>query len=171
MMATYQIIENYTVGEVIYGVGSYEGESSIEGLTITPPDNLHVMDSPTPIVKVASFILQNPWYWSKLFGLKVYYLLSHTRPFWSGTHNWYSILILVPSYILFLRALVGKTLDVRVKLFSTVFLLIHIISVGVTSEDWDGRFLIPMLPVIFVFSGAGLNAWALRAKGFRYPKI
>jgi hypothetical protein len=168
MMATYKIVENYVAGEVVYGVRSYAGESSIEGLTVSPPNDLHIPDSPAPIVQVVQFIVQNPLYWLKLFSLKVYYLLSHTRPFWSSWHNWYSILILVPSYILFLSALVGKTLDVRVKLFSAIFLLIHIFSVGVTSTDWDGRFLIPMLPVIFVLSGAGLNDWLTK---FRNPAL
>jgi len=160
MMTTYGIMENYQSGEVIYDVRTYTGDYPVNGLTIDPPSDLYVPGSPQPVVRVLLFMLYCPVYWMKLFSLKVFYLLTHTRPFWSAFHNVYSLLLLLPSYVLVFKAFIDKRVDRQTIFFSVVFLLIHIVSVGVTSEDWDGRFLIPMLPVVFVLSGVAIKGGA-----------
>jgi 4-amino-4-deoxy-L-arabinose transferase-like glycosyltransferase len=142
MLTTFVLVENYLAGEVIYAATD---------LVVERPTDLTNPSSSYPLLRVILFVVQNPLYWTKLFVLKVYYLLSHTRPFWSVAHNIFSLLVLLPSYFLFFRN--ARRADRNVLIFATSFLLVHILSVGMTSDDWDGRFLIPMLPVIFIFSG------------------
>lgn len=165
MLTTYTIIENYKTGEIVYGTSTYQGKYSVDGLYVTPPTDLEMPDpSLPPLMKVALFIISNPIYWTKLFVLKVYYLLAHVRPFWSTLHNLWSVLILPLSYVFFFRKVFDKKLDWQVRLFAIAYLSIHIVSVGVTSEDWDGRFLIPMLPVVFIFSGSVVGSIAEKLK-------
>ncbi|MEI9917202.1 MAG: hypothetical protein WDO14_00200 [Bacteroidota bacterium] len=156
MMSKYLIMENYQVGEIIYDVRTYTGDAPTGGLAIDPPNDLYFpLQSLPAVVKIFLFAICNPLYWTKLTALKIYYLLSHTRPFWSSVHNFYSLLILIPSYVLSLVSF--RRLDKPVLIFATTFLLIHILSVGITSEDWDGRFLMPLLPAIFILSGIAIN--------------
>lgn len=153
MITTYLILENYQLGEIIYGVRSYTGSYPVEALMMDPPADLYIPASEIPIIKIVSFVLHNPLYWTKLFALKIYYLLSHTRPFWSTTHNLFSLIILLPCYGLFSKFIRDQKKETNVIVFAITFVLIHILSVGITSEDWDGRFLLPILPVIFLAAG------------------
>jgi len=157
MITTYLILENYQLGEIIYGVRAYHGEYPVSALMIDPPGDLYIPDqAQQPVIRVLSFVVHNPIYWTKLFALKVFYLLSHTRPFWSVIHNLFSVTILLPSYFLFFKSLRSAN-EKTVIVFSIAFLLVHILSVGITSEDWDGRFLVPMLPVLFIIAPRSLQ--------------
>jgi hypothetical protein len=147
MLTTFVLVENYRAGEIIYAASE---------MVVEKPADLTNPSSSYPLLRVVLFIVQNPVYWTKLFVLKVYYLLFHTRPFWSIFHNLFSLIVLIPSYILFFKGI--KNADRDIVVFTSSFLLIHILSVGFTADDWDGRFLIPMLPVIFIFTGHGFNS-------------
>lgn len=158
MLTTFLLIETYQAGEVIYGVTSFPDQEVVESLIVDRPANIFTPSSAHPvIIRVVEFIFHHPIYWLKLFFLKVYYLLLHTRPFWSGYHNMFSLAVLVPSYFLFSGTLRSAAVDRDVVIFSISFVLVHILSVGITSDDWDGRFLMPMLPVIFIFAGRGIE--------------
>lgn len=146
MLTTFLLVENYRAGEIIYAATD---------MVIERPSGLTNPSSPYPLLRVFLFIVQNPVYWTKLFVIKIYYLLFHTRPFWSFAHNLFSLAILVPSYLLFFK---GLRADKNILIFTISFLLVHILSVGFTTDDWDGRFLMPMLPVIFIFTGNGFTS-------------
>lgn len=163
MLTTYLVIENYRVGEIIYAVTTYPDQSKVRGLVIEPPADLYVPPaSHPPVVRIAAFVAHHPVYWTDLFLHKIFRLLVHTRPFWSMSHNLFSIAVLLVSYASFIFAIRNKAIHSDVVIFAITFLLIHILSVGITSDDWDGRFLIPMLPVIFICSGNGLTTWRNR---------
>lgn len=152
MLSNYLIISSYRSGEIIYA-----------GLFTEPPSGLYDPPASYPaLVQIMAFILHHPFYWAKLFFLKTWYLLSHTRPFWSLGHNLFSAAALLLSYLALFVGLRHKGISRDVVIFAITFLLIHILSVGMTSDDWDGRFLIPMLPVIFIFSGNGFATWRYR---------
>jgi len=163
MLTTYLVIENYHSGEIIYAVTTIPDQSRVEGLILETPDDLYYPPaSDPPAIRIAAFILHHPLYWTNLFLHKVYYLLSHTRPFWSAKHNIFSAVFLLVAYASFFMGIRDKLIGREVVIFAVTFLLVHVLSVGITSDDWDGRFLIPMLPVIFIFSGHGLANWRYR---------
>jgi hypothetical protein len=67
-------------------------------------------------------------------------------------------MFLTPSYYLFARGIAYKwRKELLPFIFSVTYILFHTLSIGLTTNDWDGRFLIPILPVIFLFSGKGLT--------------
>lgn len=149
MLRHYLIMENYQKGEIIYAVTLMPDHRGYDLLIVTPPSNAYVPpDHYPPILKIVAFIFHHPVYWTKLSLAKAFYFLAHVRPYWSAFHNIYSLLILLPCYFFFIRGLKKQTSTVLV--FMVSFCLLHTLSICFTSEDWDGRFLIPMLPVIFL---------------------
>lgn len=159
MLSTYQVIENYQLGEIIYAVTTIPELPSLEQLVVTPSQSL-VLPSPSDpkILQICQFVVQNPMHWFELFFKKVFYFLSHTRPFWSLSHNLVSILVLVPTYFFFVFVIMKKMVPNDVGLFCIVYLTMHTLSIGLTSVDWDGRFLIPVLPVLFLLAGKGISS-------------
>lgn len=159
-LATYLIMENYQSGEVIYGVTTVKDRAGVSIFLLDVPENsYHPSAHLPPIVKMVLFFLHHPVYWLKLFFTKAYYLLFHIRPFWSVGHNVFSLIVLIPAYFYCIRVFLKERSKNQVVTFAIVYLAIHVLSVCMTSEDWDGRFLMPMLPVVFFFSGHGISVY------------
>jgi 4-amino-4-deoxy-L-arabinose transferase-like glycosyltransferase len=149
MLEHYLIMENYQKGEIIYAVTTLPETSEYKLLVVTPPDNVYVPpEDSAPLFKIVSFFFHHPIYWLKLFFAKAFYFFAHVRPYWSITHNLYSLVILLPCYFFFFKGLRKEKREV--VLFAVVYCALHSLSICITSEDWDGRFLIPMLPVVFL---------------------
>lgn len=156
MLTTFLIMENYQKGEIIYDITTLPPRAEYQLMIISPPKDIYIPeDSTLPIIKIVNFIFHHPIYWTHLFLAKVFFLLAHIRPYWSISHNIYSLAVLLTCYYFFIKVVKREKLSIPI-IFSGFYLGVHILSVAITSEDWDGRFLIPMLPVIFLFSGYGL---------------
>ena len=114
-----------------------------------------------PVSAIVAFAGEKPGYFFSLASHKLFYLYSHIRPYFSGFHNLLSLLYLVPAYLLAFYGL-PVTRDVqrpvRMLLICTFFALSAISAL--TFVDWDGRFLIPVLYIVFLFAANGLwRAW------------
>lgn len=85
----------------------------------------------------------------------------HTRPFYSFSHNLLILLVLPPLYGL---AAVGlwAARDQPVTALSLTLIVVHAAVVGLTTADWDGRYLLYTLPLITLYSGVGIAAIARR---------
>lgn len=158
MLSTYTLIENdYVKGEIIYGISGLPNHSAYEKLKVMPPDNLYIPAAEhPPLVRIVSFIIHHPIYWLKLFFAKFYYFIMHIRPYWSVSHNLFSLLFLIPIYGLSIRSLVIRKFPKEIWLFLMPYFTIHILSVCLSTVDWDGRFLMPLLPVLFLLAAAGI---------------
>lgn len=158
MLSTYLVIENYQLGEVIYAITTLPHNALYDTLIIDPPDNIYIPSQQyPPLLRIVMFILNNPFYFFWLFSSKVFYFIFHIRPYWSLTHNLFTLLFLIPFYFYCIRAFVAQNIQKEIKIFSAIYLLIHCISIGLTSEDWDGRFLMPLLPLIFLLGASEIS--------------
>jgi len=158
MLYTYQVMENYQSGEIIYAITTVSDTKLTDQLTVEVPPSLTIPEaSLPPVIRILKFAIDHPVYWLKLFTAKVFYLLTHIRPYWSWYHNLFSAAFLLISYVFFFRGLLSSRRYFFFKTALLTFLTVQILSVGMTSEDWDGRFLMPMLPVIFLFAGRGIG--------------
>ncbi len=156
MLETYLIMENYQMGEIIYGITTVSSYESYQTLVVDPPSHLKILsDEYAPLSRLIYFIFFNFGYWLKLTLAKIFYFLLHVRPFWSGVHNVFNSMILIPLYILTIRQIFKS--EYLVKVFVMVYLSCHIVIVGLTSVDWDGRFLIPIMPVLFILSAKQIS--------------
>ncbi len=151
---TYKVIDNYQTGEVISGVSTVKHIKGVENYLISVPENLKVLDESYPkLVRISHFALANFPYWLKFTATKVFYMVAHVRPLWSIFHNIYNGLFLLICYVLYGMSLINKSVYFEIKWFSGFYFLTHIIGVGITAADWDGRFLMPLLPILFILVG------------------
>lgn len=157
MLDSYIIIGNYLKGEIIYGITTLPDHPDFKLLTIEVPADVYVPgNDESSLVQILSFILHNPLFFIKLFLAKIFYLLFHIKPYWSFTHALFIGAILFPSYCFFVRAQFTNVLPSWLRVFSITYVALHVIIIGMTSEDWDGRFLMPILPIVFLLAPAGI---------------
>jgi hypothetical protein len=152
MLQSFILIENYLLGEIVYGITTLPGFPSMDTLTIEVdmasiivPDKSH-----SPIVRSFLFFIQNPIFYTKLASLKLFWFLAHCKPYFSLIHNVYIVILLYPIYLFFGISLSENTVDKPIKLFSSSIIIVNCLIVSLTSEDWDGRFLMPILPALFL---------------------
>lgn len=122
--------------------------------------------STTPIIKVIHFISYNPVHAVKTGGLKVWYLISFVRPYYSDLHNLFSISWVVFIYWLFYVGL-KKAFDRRLIFFVVTVIFVNCALIFISSVDWDNRFYIPMEPGIVLLAGGGM-AYFLEKKWRRH---
>ncbi len=150
LLATFRLLETYQRGDVIFGYW---------GLLVKPVAPLVLPpDSWEPLPRLAYFILHNPVHFGKLAGLKLLVWLSSVKPYYSTLHNLASVVVLYPSYWLAWRGLRRPGLLLPVRVFAAVVFVGQGLVVMLTVEDWDVRFLAPVLPCVFAL--AALEATA-----------
>ena len=168
MFESFNVLYEYERGDLIYGMFLFEGKDFYPYLSLVPPADLHMPDkSYSVLIQVILFVVYNPWFWFKQFVAKLLLFFLHVRPFWSWVHNVHSLLLLLPAYFFAVRFLKSRQMDRSSLLFSVIFIAIHALSVGIMTEDWDGRFLSPILPLIFGLAGMGLT----QTRFFQTPNI
>jgi 4-amino-4-deoxy-L-arabinose transferase-like glycosyltransferase len=103
------------------------------------------------------YVVRHPVACARLGALRVWTELRHTRPFYSFRHNALAAAYLTPLYLL---ALWGGWILRREPLarLAGAVVAAHLLLVGLTFADWDGRFLLYILPLIGVFSARGLRS-------------
>ncbi|MEP4531889.1 MAG: hypothetical protein ABJ004_02305 [Cyclobacteriaceae bacterium] len=159
MLASYTHIDkDYRAGELIYSISQLPSTRGFELLIVEPPSDMYLpAQGQPPVLRILSFIIHNPIYWVELFIKKALLLLLHVRPYWSHMHNIYALLFLIPTYVLFARGLKKITLPKDFKLFIGTYLIAHVGIVGLSTVDWDGRFLLPLLPALFLLAAPVLE--------------
>ncbi len=166
MLNTFQLIDTYSTGDLVFLASKIEVASQ---LSVSPPGDLFIPKQEHAIlIQLVEFIFFNPIFFTKLFFGKLLLFVVHMKPYYSWLHNGWIALTLYPSYYL---SSVGLQVikDKPIAIFTFSFVALHAITVGSTTEDWDGRFLMPLLPVIFVIAGCGaanyLNKFTLKRNG------
>lgn len=149
MLSDYSIVESYAKAEVIY--------PNIT-LGIEVPSNLFLPESNySTASRVLQFAIYNPFYFLKLFFLKLLLFLGNVKPYFSTLHNSMIVLILYPLYFFAIKGFLKLPTNRNEKYFITGFVIAQALTVALTTENWDGRFLVPLLPFIFLLSAFGIN--------------
>ncbi|MDF2456917.1 MAG: hypothetical protein K0R51_2910 [Cytophagaceae bacterium] len=143
----YYFIGSYSKAELIYPNISL-GLRASEHLDI--PSVAH-----EPLIQLVEFILYNPVYFTKISLIKLLLFVGNVKPYFSWMHNTVIVIILYPLYAL---AFYGyqKMENSAEKFFIVSFILMQTFTVSMTSENWDGRFLLVILPFVFILSAAGM---------------
>ena len=108
------------------------------------------------ISDILKFISVNFIEFSKVFLLKIFWLLVRVRPFYSDLHNYYIMIFNIIVYFGFFIGFVNrprKNFSVQVMM---MYILFSMILVGLTFADWSGRFSLYFLPLIMIFSSYGV---------------
>ena len=126
-------------------------------LYINPPASLHIPDKDLqPVIKLALFLMQNAGFILKISLLKAALFIGHMKPYYSTLHNSFIACFLYPIYIL---AIIGsfKSPWNNTTIIIVSFILFQILTVMITSVNWDGRLLLPVLPLVFILAAMGLQ--------------
>jgi hypothetical protein len=140
MIKSYDLMGSYQKTEIIY--------PSIS-LGMALPNQLQVPNTRLPLLDLLLFAFYQPVYFLKLFGIKIFLFYSNAKPYFSHFHNTLIICYLTPLYAAFLVSLTRFTQKRELRALASMVFFQGIV-VGLTSENWDGRFLIPVLPFVFL---------------------
>jgi hypothetical protein len=143
MIHFYDPVPSYVSAEIIYPKIT---------LGVVPPEELFIPDNKRPLEKVFFFALYNPHYFLKLFLIKVALFYGNIKPYYSLLHNAAIVLFLYPLYYFACTGFKTITAYGKEKSFIASFILANGLMVGLTTENWDGRFLVPVLPFVFIVS-------------------
>jgi hypothetical protein len=150
MLAHYKFIESYARAEIIYPKITLG--MNIPDSVVIPEDNY------PPLIRLIIFVWKNPLYFLKLSGLKLLLFFGNVKPYFSTIHNLCIMIFLYPLYYLAIKG--WRTLNVsgKEKYFCLAYISMQALTIALTTENWDGRFLIPILPFIFVLSATGITS-------------
>jgi len=149
MLLDYTLIDSYVKAELIY---------PDINLGLTPAHDVWLPDeSSSPLVQLVQFIIHNPLYSLKLFFLKLILFLGNVKPYFSYLHNILIVCTLYPLYFFAVKGYINFPPERKEKHFIVAYVLVQSLTVAFTTENWDGRFLIPLLPFIFILSAAGIR--------------
>jgi hypothetical protein len=149
MLTDYTLIESYAKGEVIY-------PNMTLGIEVPTELVIPSQDKPT-MIRVLLFGINNPLYFLKLFFLKLFLFLGNIKPYFSPLHNALIVMVLYPLYFFTIRGFIKFPALRKEKYFIAGFVVAQSLTVAFTSENWDGRFLVPLLPYVFLLSADGIT--------------
>ena len=147
----YYFIDSYSKAELIY--------PNIN-LGFAPPAHLFKPSrAHAPLIQLVEFILYNPLYFLKLFCIKSLLFLGNAKPYFSWMHNAVILIVLYPIYAFAVYGFKKMPWN-KENVLMIVFILMQTLVVSMTSENWDGRFLILILPFVFIYAAFGMvTAW------------
>lgn len=148
-MAGNVLLESYARAELIY-----------PGITlgVQPPTHLALPAAHlAPLVRLVAFGALNPVYFAKLAVLKFLLFSSNVKPYYSWAHNLAVAGLLWPLYFYAVRGWRRRPRRSPAAYFMGSFIAAQALTVALTTENWDGRFLVPVLPYVFVLAALGLR--------------
>lgn len=142
------LLDSFNKGEVICGYDHW-----------TSPNKTHIPNdaSSGSITKILDLISSNPLKSIQLFVSRFVALWSDVRMYYSISHNIYIGFYLLAAYS---TALIGfiqyRKVFSELALITLLYCGLNSLLIMITYADWDGRFLAPLLPMIFIWSGLGI---------------
>lgn len=141
-----------TYADTMQGTAMYHTSMQLRDPVTMPPAET------TGLLRIIQFVIQNPMYMLKAMLLKIGFLLSGVRPYYSTAHNAYAA---AWNLFIYIAACWGLKALVKPQLRAYVFMviIINIAIVGFSAVDWDNRFFMPMVPAFTSLAGAGVARW------------
>ena len=143
-LATFYLMDTYQRGELIFRYQLWAVHQAAP-LAMPPPGT-------GPAARVLYFAAQNPIYLGRLMLGKLFVFVSYLKPHYSLAHRVLGVLVLWPAY--WLAALGARRRGVwrPARVFLASVFLLQTAIIMLTVDDWDVRFLAPVLPVVFVLA-------------------
>jgi hypothetical protein len=148
--------EQYLKGNIVTYVDVNENHFNTSWLRIPPGHSEAVNNADSSIERILLYVYHNPVEFTKAAFLKVFFLLSGIRPYYSTVHNVFTIVWMSVIYAGFYFGM--KKLEITpVVVFLLATIMFNCLLVGISTVDWDNRFYIPMEPGIVLISGLGIS--------------
>lgn len=144
------IYGNYLEGEIISGY---------EGFLLNTEDVEFPDPNGEPMLEMIAFAFHNPFFALKMIFYKVFFFFGHIRPFYSQSHNIIIMIVLYPSYLFSIITVRRYKIEQSAKVFISTFILSQAAVVALYMEDWDGRFLLPVIPFVFLLASPQISSF------------
>lgn len=146
----------YEQGELVYGIATLGLEERYPALVVEAPPITAADDSLPSLLQLAVFAGQHPLFFLKLCFGKAFYFFVHAKPYYSLLHNALIMLLLYPLYLF---ALIGyrEASSSFLRGYAWVMIGLQTAIVMLTTEDWDGRFLLPLVPLFMLLASTGMK--------------
>jgi hypothetical protein len=156
-LATYYLMDTYQRGELIFRYQLWAVHQAAP-LHMPPPGT-------GPAARVLYFALHNPVYLGRLMLGKLFVFVSYLKPHYSLAHRAIGVLVLWPSYWLAGLATRRTTIWRPARVFLPAIFLLQAAIIMLTVDDWDVRFLAPVLAPVFVLASLALALRLAKNKG------
>ncbi|WP_205500564.1 glycosyltransferase family 39 protein [Rufibacter psychrotolerans] len=147
LLQAFTLMIPYERGDLIYGY--YEIVLNKYYQPQMPPYTL------TPLGQVVWFLWANPLYFVGMALLKGFFFFIHAKPYYSLAHNLLILAFLLPVYAFAWLGWRRAQLPTPVKALLLTPTLMQVGITMLTIEDWDGRWLYPVLPSILLLAALG----------------
>lgn len=150
-LQSFFIVETYQRGELMFGSKAW---------ALHPSAPLHMPPAGLgQVPRIFYFAAHNPGFLLRLMLGKLFVFSSGLKPNYSWAHCLANVLVLWPAYWLAAR---GARRATNVWLPARAFLVaVPVLQAAVimlTVDDWDVRFLAPVLPFVFTLAALGIFA-------------
>ncbi|WP_426058460.1 hypothetical protein [Hymenobacter sp. B1770] len=149
-LATYYLMDTYQRGELIFRYQLWAVHQA-EPLNMPPPGT-------GPAARVLYFAFHNPIYLGRLMLGKLFVFISYLKPHYSLAHRLVGVAVLWPAYLLAVLGARRATIWRPARVFLASIFLLQTAIIMLTVDDWDVRFLAPVLVVVFVLAALELTA-------------
>jgi hypothetical protein len=111
------------------------------------------------LVPLPVYILDHPNESAALGVARIVAEVAHVRPMYSVRHNTL-ILVLLPAMYIFAAFGYARAHQQPLATLLAVVIGIHLASVTLTGADWDGRYLLFVLPLVCILAACGVTSYA-----------
>ncbi|QKG57610.1 hypothetical protein GKZ68_13840 [Hymenobacter sp. BRD128] len=149
-LVSFFIVETYLRGELMFATPVWAVHPSAP--LVLPPAGIGQMS------RVLYFAAHNPGFLAKLMLGKLLVFFSSIKPYYSLGHKLLSVLVLWPLYYLAVRGTRLASVWLPGRAFLAGVPLLQATVVMLTVDDYDVRFLAPVLPFVFALAALQLSA-------------
>ncbi|MDB5270652.1 MAG: hypothetical protein JWP58_3692 [Hymenobacter sp.] len=155
-LATYYLMDTYQRGELIFRYQLWAVHQAAP-LNMPPPGT-------GPVARVVYFGVHNPLYLGRLMLGKLFVFVSYLKPHYSLAHRVIGVLVLWPAYWLAARGARRASIWRPARVFLAAIFLLQTAIIMLTVDDWDVRFLAPVLLTVFVLASLEITGWLAAKK-------
>jgi 4-amino-4-deoxy-L-arabinose transferase-like glycosyltransferase len=148
MLNEWDFTDQYERGNIVTYMDTIEGQPHYYDALRLNTSALTLPDSGRPFEKIVFFAYHNPLHFVHAGALKVVYLVSGMRPYFSHLHNVYTVVWLMLVYALFYWGF-RRTNHKAVRSFCLTVVIANCFLVSVSAVDWDNRFFCRCNPALF----------------------
>jgi hypothetical protein len=143
-LVSFLIVETYMRGELMFATPVWAVHPSVP--LVPPPAGW------SQLARVLHFAAHNPGFLARLMLGKLFVFFSSIKPYYSLGHKLMSVLVLWPLYWLAGRGARRPAVWLPARAFLVAVPLLQAGVVMLTVDDYDVRFLAPVLPFVFVLA-------------------
>jgi hypothetical protein len=148
-LVSFFIVETYARGELMFATPVWAVHPSAP--LVLPPAGIGQMS------RVLHFAAHNPGFLAKLMLGKLLVFFSSIKPYYSLGHKAMSVLLLWPLYYLAVRGAGRAAVWLPARAFLAGVPLLQAAIIMLTVDDYDVRFLAPVLPFVFTLAALALG--------------